>query len=467
MKLNELSIIVSEICEEIYNYSPVIKSELVNRERPSGNANAALYALLRDMVLYSGIENLGIEGFTPVRGLYNILLKDTGIHKKSKEGNYVFVEPKNNNLKILWDYTDQYLNSGKTTAIIDIFEKWKKRPFGIKPGLFPFLITAYIMTRSKIIAVYREGIYNPEITDFLVEHLYTNPKAITLKYIEYDMVAHDVINNIVMAINDISNNDELNTDTEPLNIAKKLVSMIDSLHPWVLRTKTLTKKTTELREIIKASNDPNKLIFEDILEIFQKDELLEGLKSSMNELLQVYPSMIQSVGILLTSELDIPLVTSPQIEKLNQRAKNIKGVAGDFQIDAFAARLSTFNTTSNDIAGIISLANSKPQKDWIDLDIENAKKEIIRLCIEFKKAELFTKIKNRTPERQAIAFISGIGGKSEITTGEFSLLVEKKADVEKTKEKIKQLLKSEKDIALILTALAETSIEYLRKNNEQ
>jgi len=467
MKLNELSVKVSEICENIYKYTPIIKSELLNREKPSGNANAALYALLRDMVLFKNTENLGIEGFTPEKGLYNILLKDTGIHKKVKEGNYVFTEPKNNNLKELWEFTDKYLNNGKTTTILDIFEEWKKKPFGVKPGLFSFLIASYIITRNNIIAVYRDGIYNPEVTDFLIEHLYTNPKIISIKYIKSDIIAHDMIKNIVMVINEITKDNQLSIDTEPLIIAKKLVSIIDNLHPWVLRTKTLTKKTIQLREIIKTSNDPNKLIFEDILKVFSSDELYEGLKSSINELLQVYPSMLQAVGILLTSELDIPLVTPSQIEKLKQRAKNIKGVAGNFQIDAFAARLSTFNSNNSDIAGIISLANNKPQKDWIDLDIENARKEIIRLCIEFKKAELFTKVKNRSPERQAIAFISGIGAKTEITTGEFSLLIEKKDEVEKTKQKIKQLFRSEKDIALILTVLAETSIDYLRERNEQ
>jgi hypothetical protein len=467
LRLNGLSIIVSKICEQIYKNTPIIKSELLNREKPSGNANAALYALLRDMALFKNLENLGIDGFTPEKGLYNILLKDTGIHKKSKEGNFYFSEPNNNHLKALWEFTDKYLYNRNTTMIIDVFDEWKKKPFGIKAGLFPFLIAAYIMTRNNIIAVYRDGIYNPEITDFLIEHLYTNPKIISLKYIKSDIIAHDLINSIVKTINEIKNDNVLSIDSEPLNIAKELVSIIDSLHSWVLRTKTLTKKTIQIREIIKSSNDPNKLIFEDITKVFSKDELYNGLKDSLNELLQVYPLMLQSVGILLTSELDIPLVTPTQIEKLNKRAINIKGVAGDFQIDAFAARLSTFNATGNDISGIISLANNKPQKDWIDLDIESAKKEIIRLCIEFKKAELFTKVKNRNPSRQAIAFISGIGGKAEIITGEFSLLIDRKEEVEKSKQKIRELFNKEEDISLILTALAETSIEYLREKNEQ
>jgi hypothetical protein len=467
MKLNELSILASNICEKVYDKSPIIKSELINREKPSGNANAALYALLKDMVLSGSTNNLGLEGFTPEKGLYNILLKDTGIHKQNGKGIYTFCEPKNNNLKPLWEFNDEYLGSGKTTPILDLYEQWSREPFGIKNGLFSFLLLSYILTRKNIIAVYRDGIYNAEISDLLVEHIYSNPKIVAIKYIKSNIVIHDVINALVMVINEIYNENVLDVDSKPLVIAQKLVMLIDNLHPWVLKTKSLSKKTIQFREIIKSSNDPNKLIFEDILKLFGLDELHDGLKNTIYELINAYHSMIQSIGILLTSELDIPLATPFLIEKLRKRAKNITGIAGDFQIDAFAARLSTFNSSVNDIVGIISLANSKPQKDWIDLDIENAKKEILRLCTEFKKAELYTKVKNRPATRQAIAFISGIGGKSEITVGEFDILVDNSKDVRILKTKIKQLCQNEKDLSLVLTALAETSIDYLRIKNEQ
>lgn len=466
MRLNELSILASDICTKIYNKAPIIKSELINREKPSGNANSALYALLRDMILFEHSDNLGMEGFTPEKGLYNILLKDTGIHKKNNKGIYSYCEPKHNNLNPLWEFNDEYLSNGKTTPILNLYEQWSEKPFGIKRGLFSFLMLAYILTRKDLIAVYREGIYNAEITVILAEYIYSNPKTISIKYIKADSLAHDIKNILVMVINEINNDNDLDNDSQPLAIAQKLVLLIDNLHPWVKKTKSLSPKATQFRELIKSSNDPNKLIFEDVLELFTIDGLYSGLKDTINELVDVYPSMIQSVGILLTSELDIPLVTSALLEKLRERAKNIKGVAGDFQIDAFAARLSTFNSTINDIAGIISLANSKPQNDWIDLDIESAKKEIMRLCTEFKKAELYTKVRNRPATRQAIAFISGIGIKTEITMGEFDLLVDKNDDVRKLKTKIKKIFQNEENISLVLTALAETSIEYLRRRDE-
>jgi ABC-type molybdenum transport system ATPase subunit/photorepair protein PhrA len=466
LKINELSILVSEKCENLFCKSPIIKSELINREKPSGNANAALYALLKAMIIYRNEVNLGIEGFTPVRGLYNILLKETDIHRMNNKGVYIYGEPKNNNLKHLWEFNDKYLCNSNTISILELYEKWRNEPFGIKTGLLSFLMLAYILTRDNVIAVYRDNIYNAEINDFLVEHIYLNPKSISIKYIKTDNINNNIITALINVINDIGN-EELDNQSEPLQVAQKLVAIVDNLHPWVLKTKLLSKETTQFRELIKSSNDPNKLIFDDLSKILNLNNLYERLSDCLKELIDFYPSMIKSVGSLLTSELDIPLATPEQIEKMKERAKNIRGVAGDFQLDAFAARLSTFSASYSDIAGIISLANNKPQKDWIDLDIENAKKEILRLCTEFKKAELYTKLKNRPATRQAIAYLCKIGGKEEIITGEFDLLIDKQNEVDVLLKKIKQAIKNEVNVSVVLTALAETSIEYLREKNEK
>jgi hypothetical protein len=461
-KLSELSILASDICEKVYSKSPIIKSELINRDRPSGNANTALYALLKDMVSSRNSVNLGIEGFSPEKGLYSILLKDTGIYRQNNKGNYAYYDPQNNNLTPLWDFNDEYIISGRTISIIELYEQWGKPPFGIKNGLFPFLILAYILTRRNTIAIYKDGLYYAEINVFIAEVIISNPKTVAIKYIKSNSKVDEINKAIITLLNEKNKNAHLEFRSTPLTIAKYLVNMIDNLHPLVLRTKTLSKKATQFREIVKASNDPNKLLYEDIKKLFGINNLYTELKVVLDELINAYPSMIQNISQMMTDELDIPLVTPISLERLRERAKNIKGVAGNFKIDAFATRLSVFTSSSDEIAGIISLANSKPQKDWIDLDIETAKKEIIHLCTEFKKAELYTKVKNRPSSRQAIAFISGIGEKAEIILGEFDLLVEKQAEVKSLKTKLKRIIQEEKNKSLVLTALAETSIELLK-----
>jgi hypothetical protein len=460
---NELSILASNICEEVYYQAPMIKSELVNRTKPSSSAIAALNILLHNMVINNGIKDLGMEGFSPESSLYNILLKDTGLYKKNRQDEFFFGETNRNNINHLWKTTKDILKSGKYITADEIYEVWEEKPLGIKEGLFTFFLLTFILTSVNDVAVYRDNVYVPIINDLFVDYLKMNSKSISLKLIKSDDISVNILTTVIHAVNKVEKVAKLENNSTPLLAAKSLVSIIDNLHPWVLKTKALSNTTIRFRELVKSANDPNKLIFDDIIKIFPLDNLYKGLSTALSELIEVYPTMIQSVGILITSELDIPLATPAYLGKLKKRAQNIKNVSGNFKVDAFAARISTFNSTYNDIAGIISLANNKPQKEWIDLDIENAKKEILFLCNEFKKAELYTKIKNRPASRQAIAFMYGIGAKTETISSEFDILIDKKDSVEKMVGQIKKLFDNEKDRNLVLTALAETSIDYLKR----
>lgn len=477
-KQNELSILASDICDDVYSKTPQIKSELVNRTKPSGSANSALNNLLRDMVIQAGEPLLGIKGFTPERGLFNILLQETGIYKKTEEDNFKYDNPTSKSLIDLWKYTDTMFEKvNKAIPLTDIFQMWGNPPFGIKAGLFNFLILAYMLSRKTTVAVYRDGTYIPEINDLLVDYLIKNPKSITLKLVASDDVTGHILPAIAQLLNDLQPNmPALSLKASPLTIAKKLVQIIYRLPPWVLKTKTLSKTSIKFREIVKSANDPHKLLLEDIEKVFLEDAkiknqdksvtIINNMREAMEELLNIYPETMKKIALLLTSELDVPVATPAQIEKLRERAKNIKGVSGNFRIDAFAARISTFNSTLSDIAGIVSLANNKPPHDWIDLDIENAKKEILSLCTEFKKAELYTKVKNRPANRQAIAFIAGIGGNAKVIQGEFDILTDKKKEVDTLKQKLKNITSKTADKNVLLEALTELSIEYLKAEND-
>lgn len=477
IKQNEFSILASKVCEQVYPETPIIKSELVNRTKPSGSANSALNNLLKDMVLQEGEELLGIKGFTPERGLFNILLQETGIYRLTDKETYGFGAPRAENLLSLWKTTDSMFKKVKrAVSLADVYEQWSKPPFGIKAGLYNFLALAYMLSRKTKIAVYRDGTYIPEINDLLVDYLLKSPKTISLKLVDADDVTGHILPAIAQLLNTLQSTNQIPLNASPLTIARKLVQIIDKLPPWVLKTKTLSKRTIKFREVVKSANDPHKLLLEDIEKVFydeveNKDGdksaiIIQNLKEAMEELINIYPATMTNIALLLTNELDVPLATPTHLEKLRERAKNIKGVSGNFRIDAFAARISTFNSSLADIAGIVSLANNKPPHDWIDLDIENAKKEILNLCTEFKKAELYTKVKNRPASRQAVAFIAGIGNKAEVIEGEFDLLTDMQSDVSNLKNKIKDAVKDTTNKNVLLAALTEISIEYLKAGND-
>lgn len=470
VKQNELSAYASSTCDRIFSKTPKITSELLNRTKPSGSANSALNILLKNMVLNEGSPLLGVTGFTPERGLFNILLQETGLYGLDSDGKYTFKIPDAGNLKELWKDTTAFIKASPSKVnLSDIYQFWSEKPYGIKAGLHRFLVLAYIMTRRDSLAVYKDGIYIPQVDDITVDYLLKEPKTISFRLVEPTAQTREMLKMVERVL------DSLLTETKstkrvmsPLLTARKLVQMIDSLPPWVLKTKLLSKQTTKFREIVKVANDPYKLLFEDLPDVFAVEgpsvqQIEEGFKSAMEELLQLYPSVMKNIAQMITEELDVPFVSPAALEKLKERAKKIKGVSGNFRLEAFASRISTFDLSLSAVSGIVSLANSKPPQDWIDLDIENAKKEILSLCTEFKKAELYTKIKHKSASRQAVAFIAGIGKKAEIIQGEFDILVDMHPEVLALKKLLQKVLNGTKNKNVKLEALTELTIEYLRK----
>jgi hypothetical protein len=483
MSSAQLSALASKLCSTVYRKSPRIKSELLNRKRASASANSALNELLRSMILKEGEPDLGIDGYPPEKGLFKILLEETGIYRAGKEG-YTFAAPKPGDahgLANIWAVTDDVIKkSDRAIRLDEIYRIWSLPPYGIKSALHPFFAVAYLLTRKDSVALYRDGFYVTKFDDLIVDYLLKAPDVITLRWAELDTVSEAILSGILGAVNDVLPTKTLPLKSSPLEVSRHVVSIVYELHPWVLKTRELSKTTIRFREMVKSAKDPNKMLFDDLGDVFlpgiaeasktpDAGVIVEGFKKSMAELLGAYPNAMSRIGTLVTSELEV-LFPSPQnLKKLNERAKKVAGTTGDFRLDAFASRLSTFSGTLDDIAGLVSLANSKPSSEWIDLDIQNAQAHLIAMCSAFKKAELYTKVKNRHPSRYAVAFISGKNGSPITSAAEFDILEEHAPEISKLKDKI---LKSAKTFSsnekLILAALAELGMslaEHLKEKS--
>ncbi len=475
--------LVSDIADQIFKSSPIVKSEMLNRDKPSSNANAALNALLRAFIENDGEERLGITGYPPERGIFQLLLDDSGLYTKHGK-KWKLSEPEaRHKLKfdLLWEEADKVLDAHKNSIQISkIYDAWKKPPFGVKPGLLPFFLAIYLFTRHDKVALYLNGTYIPSLNDLFLDYLLKTPQHIALRWVNYDDLTLKVLETVKDAINSVdSNNIAIDEDAPAFDIAKSLVSLVDNLNPWVHRTRRLSKETVRFRELIKAAHDPNKLLFDDLPSILNIDsrkiqneeelqKITDRITKSLTELIEIYPALLNELGELLLQELQVGVASEINITKLRERAKSIQGVSGDFRIDALAARLSSFNQTHDDIAGIASLAANKPIKDWIDLDADRAKQEIVSLCTGFKKSELLSRVKGRKSNRHAMAFITALSGKEEVHEIEFDLLEDEKEQISKLKELLhKQIFESSTDSRTALAVIAELGADYIREIKSQ
>lgn len=475
--------LVSNIADKIFSSSPIVKSEMLNRDKPSSNANGALNNLLRAFIKNDGDENLGITGYPPERGLFQLLLDESGLYAKHGK-KWVLSAPETGHalkFDLLWKEADKTLESNQNSLqISNIYDAWKKPPYGVKSGLLPFFAAMYLFTRHDKVALYLNDTYRPSLDDLFLDYLLKTPQHIALRWVNYDSLTLKVLETVKNAINAVEvNTISIDEDAPAFDIARSLVSLVDNLNPWVHRTRRLSKETVRFRELIKAAHDPNKLLFDDLPNLLGADDnkiqdnnelqkITDRITKSLTELIEIYPTLLNELGELLLQELQVGVASEVNIARLRERAKSIQGVSGDFRIDALAARLGSFNQTRHDIAGIASLAANKPIKDWIDLDADRAKQEIVSLCTGFKKAELLSRVQGRKSNRHALALITALSGGEEVHEIEFDLLEDEKEKISDLKELIsKQISESSADSRTALAVIAELGADYIKELKTQ
>lgn len=448
-RYSQLSELASQIADDIYHANPSINNEMLNRDKPSGNANAALKALLKSMAQDPDTENLGIVGYPAERGLYESIIKRQGLH--CEKTNWQFAAPSRNdnpNLFLLWKETTHFLSKQDQEIVInEIYDQlWSKPPFGIKKGLFLPLMLSYVLTMKEQVAIYLDESYYTELDDYFIDYLVGTPKNVSVKLVTRtssdDSLLTEISKILMSYAADYSL--DINSNSSPLEVARALVKVTSSQNKWVYRTKTLSKPCLQLREIVSAAHDPNKLLFEDIPKLLKANKEY-GLESLIQEFTSAYPQLIESIGKHLLAELNVSLASETEINNIQSRAKKLTGKTGDFRVDALASRLSIFDATNDSIAGIASLAANKPIHDWIDQDIQRSLQEISSLVHQFNKAELFVKISDAPAERESFGVLIKSPHASEVLNTEIELLASEKATIDKIKQKIIKSLNSEVD----------------------
>ena len=475
----ELNSLASELADVRFKKSPRLHNELLNRGKPSSSAAAARNVLLRRMVLNSGEERLGIEGFPAEGGLFVSLLEATGLYQETNQG-WTFVAPTDNNedtcnLGPTWRAATRFLknNAHRTVSAAEIYDIWRQGPFGIKDGLLPVLVIAFVLSKHHDLAFYRQGIFQARMSDLDMDYLVKDPTDIQLRWINLSDVARRLLSDMVAVVRELDKDNTL-TDLKPIDVARGLVAIYDRLPLWVSRTQKLSANAKQVRQLFKQANDPNKLIFDDIpnlldngTDIHEDDALrriVDYIREGLRELLEAYPSMLHRLRETLLAELQVPNASSPMLAELRARAENIRQLGGDHRLEAFIVRLGQFQGSNEDMESLASMATNKPARNWVDADIDRAAVELAEMAQQFIRAEVFARVKGRPDKRHAMAVVVGMGGRPTPVHDEFDITDLDRGKVDALINRVDATLErsGEKQRNIILAALAELSARYLR-----
>ena len=470
-----LNAVASTLADSRYPHSPRLHNELLNRIKPSSNAIAAQKALLKAMVEGVGQERLGIVGFPAHGGLYVSLVEATGLYQPAADGHRGgrFTEPPAGapaRLLPLWHAADEFFHSAAVAGanLRSLFNIWQAPPYGLREGLFPVLAIAYVLSRADCLAVYLDEAFQPRLTSLLTDRLAQDPGCIRVRWSTVSDFHRQVLSGVAEAIATHGGLPKGYAVSEPLDIARGLVGVITALKPWTLKTGRLSPTAIQVRNLAKLANDPNKFLLDDIPAVFGNADLpqasraadaapiISAVRSGLDELIKAYPHMLQELAATMLRELQIPNGADAEIAELHVRAETVKGLTGNYRLDAFAIRLTTYAGTEEDIEGIASLAANKPPRDWVDRDIDQARVEIGALAQEFVKAESLAHVKGRGDRRHPIALYFGDPTREAPVTLEFDIALHQQPEVRQLVSAFRAVLaKTNPGRDVALAALAE------------
>ena len=461
-----ISIVASSVSDEIYNKSPNIYNELINKDSVSGNVTLARKKLMYQMMNHCGKPHLGFKDSSPESSIFYSIIQKNNLYDMDKNG-YKFIYPiEANSFYPLYKEIDSlFTDENVFVTLDDIFKKIEQPPFGIKKTLHPLIAFMYFLTRQDELVLYIEKLFIPELKEAFLDEFTHDPRRISFKYFKITESKKKIINKLS---NELRKNFNTHTEENSLDAARTLVKIIMTLPNVSKNTLNISQEARELRLIIKKANDPNKVIFNDIPQLIQStdpDDIVNKTIELTKELYEYYPRLLNRFKVALYSGLDYR--QEGIISDLNKRAAAIKGESGNFIFEAFIGRLEVYNESNESLDEVLGTVISRSPMEWVDRDTESALNKLNEMMLEFRKIETYGHLRGKNSSRTGFAFVYTDPNKKTITQS-FDYDSSKDKILNKEAEEItKQFLDKGFTKDEILAMLAMVSSKTIGEKNEQ
>lgn len=451
-----LAVIASALADEGFPHAPILKSELLQRDRPSSNAVAALRELCYAMVRHPGVVDLGMTGYPAEMGLYLTVVKPFGLHGDAGDGQVDFRGPDGSSqgasLKPAWQVLE---DSGEMT-LDQVYATWARPPYGIKAGVMPVLTLGYLMANRERVAVYIDGVFQTAFDEVFVDKLMQKPADVRLRLIDRSIQETAFLTSLAALFN-------VEHDEASLPIAQVLFQRFEALSPYALRTQQLSPDARKLRSVVTKSDDPEALLFDDLPNAFGERLSAELVLDAVHECETSYSALLEQMRLALARALG---VDPADFAGVAERAASIKDLTNDYNLEAFAMRAAAFEDSEGDVEGLISLLLHKPATAWSDRDREQALSDVAQFGRRFRELEALAVVRNRRSKTEALALVVGVDPLTPPLLRSFVLTEKEKKAATALADRVLAMLGTDRDDSHIRFAALARAVASLAADSE-
>ncbi len=431
---------LSSVLEQVYPKSPLIRNELINRNKTSSQANSAKNKLVTGLLTKVSEYDLGFAGdkYPPEKSIYRALFKETGIHVK-KDGHWQLVAPTKDNpyqLFHLWEGIDAFLKDKKAAVpLSELYSFLQKPPYGVKQGALSLIFIAYYLSKQRHLALYESDVFCSHITQEHFEILLKRPELFKIEAFSFSGIQTEVFNQYLEKL--VGKSPENST---LLDIVKPLAKFIHKLPQYTITTKNIDKQAIAVRDAFQTTQSPMTLLFSSLpiacgftayqneieFNLSNPSDFLTVLVNKLNILNKAYDALLANFQQQITEAFALT-TTVKNLSELRQAlisryAGLEKYTCDGIGLKAFVIRLQ--NKKETDIAWLESVAaflgkapadkwkqNNASQAEYLLADLSERLKQIAIVHAEQLNADVgsqatLIRIVSEQGEMNQVAYIT-------------------------------------------------------------
>lgn len=406
MLQGELSAWVTNRC---FPLAPIIRNELINRERPSAAASTGRKKLLAAMLTAADHDGLGIAKTPAEKSLYLSLLRQSRLHRAGKDGRWDFYPPEPAwdpcHVAPAWRAIHKALGDAgqRQVPLPELFATLQAAPYGIRLGVLPILIITYLLAHRRELALYQEGAFCEDLTIERAELLCRRPNLFAIERFALHGLRGELFDRYLGSIVG-----RVRADATLLDIARPLVRFAADLPEYSQHCSGLSAEAERVRAAFRQAKSPGLLLFDalpracgtepdaldgDGLAPAPVEAFISRLVAVLRELNGAYPALLQGWQARLNEHLlDIPVPDLPALRRrLVERYGGLERLAPrQGGVGAFCRRLAAdhFDTDQAWLESVLTLLGNAPPAKWRESHRVHAELRVQELADQLRELEL-------------------------------------------------------------------------------
>ena len=469
-----LQSMLSDVMDRIYDQTPVIHNELINRERLSSQAAAARNKLFQLMLNKEDRPGLDIRKYPPERAIYRSVFEAGLLHVETGDG-WRFIEPDEQDplsLRPVWRRLDALFESSEEAPVCaeGLMGELAAPPYGLKRGMFPTLFLHYYLLRRHEIAFYDEGTYAPTLTYEHLERLVRRPDLFSFQRFRIEGVRAALFDEYSKALFG-----EVRESVNLLDLARPLTSFVLGLDEHAQKTRRLSETTIRVRQAFFLSKSPEKFLLRELPKAcgFNARSDLSGFAHTLirclRELKRAQAVLLDHMRSALCGSFNVPDGTP--IRDLRDlmfgRCRGLDQYTVDVQgLRSFIVRILDRGPTDDDwFSRILLFLGHKPAAKWTDQDRDTAEYRLAEFStrlLDLEKLRLHFDVKSKQHGRiDEVIFVKKVSKSGGEVDEVVSLDSNTDAAIAYSRNEIRGILGAVADQKLALALFARVADDFL------